>query len=439
MQQQQFSWQVDLSKLLSAFSESSHPILLASPNQGRYSIFSANPSHWITAQTPNKFSVAQQNQTQHFDQNLIQWLQSSFPISKQNEVVFNAGLMGYFSYDFGLQLQGINSQHEILPITAEMGYYPWSLVIDHKLGKMTLCANADVDIDTIINRLQGLQNTQLNNPLIHTSWTAQQNKPSYLDALNTIKQYILSGDCYQINYTQKWQAISTDSDVAIYNQLSKQCPTPFSGFLRAKNLSILSLSPERFISLSGNQLQTKPIKGTAPRFKDQAADKQSAINLKASLKDNAENVMIVDLLRNDLSKIAQKDSVTVTSLCAVESFPNVHHLVSTIEAQIKNDLHPLSIIEASFPGGSITGAPKRRAMEIVDELEHQGRGIYCGSLFYLSDSGHFDSNILIRTVIKQGNQLSANAGGGIVIDSEEEQEYQESFDKISAITRGQHR
>ncbi|MGL5336804.1 MAG: anthranilate synthase component I family protein, partial [Enterovibrio sp.] len=208
---------------------------------------------------------------------------------------------------------------------------------------------------------------------------------------------------------------------------------PFSAFMRFGNYTLLSLSPERFLQLSAQKISTKPIKGTRPRCADQQEDLSQINELKSSLKDRAENLMIVDLLRNDMSKVALPHTVKVPKLFEIESFTSVHHLVSTIEASLAADKNRGDLLQASFPGGSITGAPKVRAMQIIDEIEPHRRTAYCGSLGYLCRNGNMDLNIAIRTVVAIDGSLYVWAGGGIVIDSEPLAEYQETFHKLSKI------
>ena len=218
---------------------------------------------------------------------------------------------------------------------------------------------------------------------------------------------------------------------AAYQILREVAAAPFSGYLQlADQQALLCLSPERFLSLQGQQVETRPIKGTRPRFADPARDLRSARELRNSPKDRAENLMIVDLLRNDLGHSCVPGSIHVDQLFALETYPTVHHLVSTIRGELAPDRGPLDLLRDSFPGGSITGAPKRRAMQIIAELEPHSREAYCGSLLYISADGHMDSNIAIRSLVANNGSLRCWGGGGIVADSEADQEYQETYDKV---------
>jgi para-aminobenzoate synthetase component 1 len=216
-------------------------------------------------------------------------------------------------------------------------------------------------------------------------------------------------------------------------QLRKINPAPFSAFLDLPYGKLLSSSPERFLKVSGGHVQTKPIKGTRPRAADPIADRANADALRASAKDRAENVMIVDLLRNDLGRSCLPGSIAATRLFEVESFASVHHLVSTVEGTLAPGKDALDVLAGAFPGGSITGAPKVRAMQIIEEVEPYRRGVYCGCIGYVGFDGDMDMNIAIRTLVQHGDYVYAWAGGGVVADSKVDSEFQESLDKAAAL------
>jgi para-aminobenzoate synthetase component 1 len=251
-----------------------------------------------------------------------------------------------------------------------------------------------------------------------------------------VQDYIHAGDCYQVNLTQRFECDLADtksefSAIDFFLKKQYELQTPYSAFMSfSTDCNLLSFSPEQFIRIKDSVIESKPIKGTIAN----TADQSNIERLQTSLKNQAENVMIVDLLRNDLSKVCEVNSVHVPELFKIESFKNVHHLVSHIRGTLRNDISALDAFLSCFPGGSITGAPKLRAMEIIRELEMYDRSAYCGSVFYWNDNGHFDSNILIRTVIQTGEKLYCWAGGGIVADSELEDEYQESLTKVANLT-----
>jgi len=264
-------------------------------------------------------------------------------------------------------------------------------------------------------------------------FSSNESKQTYLKALEIIRQYLTAGDCYQINYTQCFTAEFHGDPLSAYLSLRRAVPSPFSAFLNWADESILSISPERFITINGNKAQTQPIKGTTTRGANSTEDTKLIQELKACEKNRAENLMIVDLMRNDFNKHCNPHSVKVPKLFEVQSFANVHHLVSTVTGEIPSGLNHVDFILSCFPGGSITGTPKKRAMEIIDELENQARGVYCGIIGYFSCNKNTTFNIAIRTLHIQNSKISAWAGGGIVLDSEPDQEYQESLNKIMSL------
>ena len=243
----------------------------------------------------------------------------------------------------------------------------------------------------------------------------------------------MKGRAYQVNYTLPFLAEYEGDPWSLYEKLTQLNPVPFGGFLRFDDLDILSFSPERFIQQVGSNILTSPIKGTSPRSNDPETDLNLKKQLLASEKDKAENVMIVDLMRNDFSKISKKGCVKVEKLFECQSFQAVHHLVSHISSTIKNDKNLSDLLKACFPGGSITGAPKLESMKIISELENYGRGVYCGSLGYFSYHGNIDTNIAIRTMIAKDNQLYLQAGGGITVSSNCLEEFNECYTKLKAI------
>lgn len=255
----------------------------------------------------------------------------------------------------------------------------------------------------------------------------------YSQRVQSCVDYIHQGDCFQINFTQRFWQPAFCSDLDLYLHLRKECPAPYSGFFRTNHGCLLSVSPERFLYSNGNRVTTRPIKGTRKRSTDPQEDNALCMALLSSSKDRAENVMIVDLLRNDLGRCCKYGTIRVDDLCRLESFSNVHHLVSTVSGDLRPDRNNLDLLLACFPGGSVTGAPKIRAMQIISELEQSPRGIYCGTLGYLGFNGQMDTNILIRSIYSGNGWLQFGSGGGIVADSLPEGEYQEMLTKVSGI------
>jgi len=346
---------------------------------------------------------------------------------------FQGGALGLFGYDLGRRFESL-PQHATADLrTPDMavGIYDWALIADHHQHTLTLVALQDV-----VDRAAWLDQWP-DRPVMPFSltrrWQANLSYAEYAARFAAVQAYIQAGDCYQVNLAQRFQAGYQGDEWQAFCALNTANRAPFSAFLRLPESAILSLSPERFLSLEAKQIETRPIKGTRPRCADPVADAAQAEALRLSEKDRAENLMIVDLLRNDIGRVAVPGSVSVPQLFVVEPFPAVHHLVSTVRAQLPGTLQATDLLRACFPGGSITGAPKIRAMAIIDELEPQRRNAWCGSIGYLSLCGRMDSSITIRTLIAEGQQLYCAAGGGIVADSELDAEYQETLDKVSRI------
>ncbi|EMH4162367.1 aminodeoxychorismate synthase component 1 [Pluralibacter gergoviae] len=349
------------------------------------------------------------------------------------ELPFQGGALGLFGYDLGRRFETLpeKAQADIDVPDMAIGIYRWALIVDHQLRRVTLLSHDDPQ-----QRLAWL--TAQARPAekafrLTSPWRSNMTREDYGLRFRKVQEYIQSGDCYQVNLAQRFQAGYEGSEWQAFRQLNRTSRAPFSAFVRLADSAVLSLSPERFVRLEAGQIQTRPIKGTLPRLADPGDDARQAQKLQASAKDRAENLMIVDLMRNDIGRVAVPGSVQVPELFVVEPFPAVHHLVSTITARLPANLHAADLLRAAFPGGSITGAPKIRAMEIIDELEPQRRNAWCGSIGYLSFCGAMDTSITIRTLTASGGQLYCSAGGGIVADSEEQAEYQETFDKVNRI------
>jgi len=255
----------------------------------------------------------------------------------------------------------------------------------------------------------------------------------YLRAVENVREYIRAGDIFQVNLSQRFEADLSISPYELYQRLRKINPAPFASYLDFDGVSVVGASPERFLKVQGDWVETRPVKGTRPRGKSEAEDRALADELLASIKDRAENVMIVDLERNDLGRVCRYGTVRVTELAILETYPTVFHLTSTVKGRLCEDKDRIDLLKATFPGGSITGAPKVRAMQIIDELEPTRRSVYTGSIGYLSFSGEMDLNIVIRTFLVKGGRAYFQVGGGIVYDSEPEAEYVETLDKAKAL------
>jgi len=356
------------------------------------------------------------------------------------ELPFNGGWLGYFSYDFGrsLELPERKRTTDKNVHFCRFGLYRWALISDHKkktsvlynfgLSKKEWQKIKNIFNLQIPNKLNTAKRFELNSP-----FKSNINFETYREFFRKIQENIIAGNCYQINYAHQFSASFQGSSFDAYQHLTKVNKSPFSAYLNFADFQILSLSPERFIQIKNRSVLTQPIKGTAPRHSEEKIDKKSANDLLSSEKDRAENLMIVDLLRNDLSKTADTGSVKVPELFGLYSFESVHHLISTITSKLAPEFDMFDILQSCLPGGSITGAPKIAAMKIIDELESFNRGIYCGVIGYMDFKGNMDTNICIRTLLAKNNKMTCYAGGGIVFDSNVESEYQETFDKISKI------
>ncbi|NIH16361.1 aminodeoxychorismate synthase component 1 [Serratia symbiotica] len=346
---------------------------------------------------------------------------------------FQGGALGLFGYDLGRRIEQL-PQHAVADIALPdmaVGIYDWALIADHQQQKLTLLSYQDVE-----QRWHWLKQQPVTTPppfALTSGWQANMTRQQYGEKFQHIQHYLRSGDCYQINLAQRFSATYHGDEWQAFQLLSASNRAPFSAFIRLPKNSVLSVSPERFLWLEQQQIQTRPIKGTLPRLADALQDAEQARRLANSAKDRAENLMIVDLLRNDIGHVALPGSMRVPELFAVEPFPAVYHLVSTITAALPNTTPASELLRACFPGGSITGAPKVRAMAIIEELEPQRRNAYCGSIGYLSACCTMDTNITIRTLVTENGRIYCSAGGGIVAESQEQAEYQETFDKVGRI------
>lgn len=359
--------------------------------------------------------------------------------------------VGYLDYDSAAAIHGVTGP-TLRPAAA--GIYQWYLLQDHQMGRCWLMTDDTLDATTerqARERIKaaraasagGLATTaepeagaSSANFRLESPFKADIDKARYLEAVNRVRDYIAAGDCYQVNLAHRFSSHFTGAPYSAYRHLRDVAPGDFSAFLQlSPDHAVMSLSPERFLSVDEHRVRTQPIKGTSARSADPQEDAASAQRLRDSIKDRAENVMIVDLLRNDLGRYCQSGSVKTPELCALHSFDNVHHLVSMVEGQLRDDVTPGELLLGCSPGGSITGAPKRRAVEIIRELEPAPRGVYCGSVFALGCDGWLQSSIAIRTLEAVGQQLYCWGGGGIVFDSDPEAEYRETLDKIGVFMR----
>ncbi len=409
-------------------------IWLDSGGKDRYDILVAQPVATLTTHG-KRTDITDAAGTRYSEADPFSLLRNALGTccDSEPEIVFCGGAVGYWSYDLKHH-NGAKTQQ--LPEIA-VGIYDWAVQIDHLTETACLVSRLKfpetaAQLSKIAARLQQsvppLQPFQVTGKI-----DSNLSRAEYAAAFTKIQDYLTAGDCYQVNLAQRFAVAAQGDALSAYLHLRELSPAPFSAFLNLPQLQILCNSPERFLQVHQRVVETKPIKGTRPRSPDLAIDEQLKQDLLNHPKDRAENLMIVDLLRNDLGKSCEVGSVKVSQLFQIESYATVHHLVSTIHARLRPTQDALSVFNDCFPGGSITGAPKQRAMEIIAQLEPHSRGVYCGAIAYLGWDGNMDSNIAIRTLTLAAGEIQFSVGGGIVADSECDSEYQETLDKAAAM------
>ncbi|CAA0088677.1 Aminodeoxychorismate synthase component 1 [Zhongshania aliphaticivorans] len=418
------------------------PIFLDSANAysegGHFDIICAQPIDVIT------WHACDDKSLHHFLSEAEQRLKSVITEYLDcDQLPFSGGAVGYIDYNFGELASNIRPSPRLeAPLSTpnfHVGIYPWAIVVDHHRKQCELVAQPSVSekVLTHIKQLvlnspqQSLKNTARFQ--LTSSFTSTLDRKYYEQAFNQVQDYIQAGDCYQVNLTRAFNASYQGDTWPAYQKLRDIAAAPFSAYIDLGSSQVLSFSPERLLSANNGKLQTQPIKGTAARSADPDTDKALALALQRSAKNRAENIMIVDLLRNDFSKSCKAASVRTDQLCELQTFRTVHHLVSTVSGELREECSSFQALLSCFPGGSITGAPKHRAMEIISEIEPHQRKVYCGSIFYLGGNGKMDSNIAIRSFLCDGEQITGWAGGGIVADSDVDEEFIETETKIGKL------
>lgn len=362
---------------------------------------------------------------------------------------FQGGAVGYFAYDLGRYVESLPrvAADDLALPELRVGLYAWVLAHDHVLGRTWLLYNPfgegqDVvgeRLRAIARRVEGARSGDGESSLapptggLPPSVRLNYRRADYLAAIRAAKAYIAEGDIYEVCLSQRLEAEIDVGPWDLYRRLRAVSPVPYGAYLGFEQAAIASVSPEMFLRLSGKGVETRPIKGTRPRGTTREADEALAADLMGCEKDRAENLMIVDLLRNDLGRACRAGSVTAPSLFALESYSTVHHLVSVVRGQLRPELDAVDLLRACFPGGSVTGCPKIRSMEIIDELEPTRRGPYCGAIGFLGFNGDMDTSIAIRTAIVRGRRAYYQVGGAIVADSDPDAEYAETLDKARAF------
>ncbi len=415
---------------------------------GKYSFIGFDP-HLIFKSKNDVINIIKDGQQQSFTGEPFDKLKEIFnqyQKSYNTEIPFVGGFVGYLSYDLCHHIERLPRRaiDDVGIPDSFFGLYDGVIIIDHKENKTFIASlgikeDAHKVVGDIAKQIEKAEKVEIKNEEINRIMPVELKsnftKEEYIKTIDRVKEYIKEGDIYQANLTQRFQCTLEESPYQLYTKLRKINPAPFASFIDFGEGQIVSSSPERFIQIKKGVIETRPIKGTRPRGKTLEEDLLNKNELINSEKDQAELLMIVDLERNDLGKVSKTGTVKVTELFHLEEYPTVYHLVSTIQGEIKEECDVIDCIKATFPGGSITGAPKIRAMEIIDELEPTQRNIYTGSIGYIGLNGEVDLNIVIRTIVCKGDKAYFQVGGGIVWDSDAMMEYEETFYKARALIR----
>ncbi len=401
---------------------------------GRYSFVAVNPKHSLVVRAGKAFLDGVEKPDKPFE------ILQSLLAQNTTKIIpglppFQGGWAGYISYDYGRHLEPKARIPAFDPACPDMVFHLYETVVgvDHLQERAWIVGSRKDDVCVVENLLSRKQ--QKLGETVRVTFKAAITQSRHEANVQRTVEYILAGDIFQANITQSFEARTPeDFDAfALYGQLREKNPAPFAALLDYEEVKVISSSPERLIRYDGKTAEARPIKGTRKRGEDPASDAVMIADLQSSRKDRAENVMIVDLLRNDLSVVSKPGTVKVPVLCGLETYANVHHLVSVVQGELFDNVTAVGLLQAVFPGGSITGAPKVRAMEIIAELEAAPRGVYCGAMGYLSFNGTCDFNIGIRTVQVNDGVMRLQGGGGITARSEPEAEYEESLVKVRRI------
>ena len=425
-----------------AVRDRSWPVLLDSGGRAAIDIIAADPTIRLVTRGAQTRVSTRSAEYHSGDDPFALVRKSLAPVAAPvHGLPFEGGAIGYFGYDLGRRIERLPSIARDADGLPDMciGIYDWAVVVDHRRRESWLVgqgrdpATSD-NWDALADVLGSHAMTVPEVPFGSTGRLSQSLSPdAYAAGFRRILRYIRDGDCYQVNYALRFETPVSGDPWWGYRALRRRNPVPFGAYLEYEDFSVLSFSPERFLRLEHGQVETRPIKGTRPRGETPQADAALHRELLDSEKDRAENLMIVDLLRNDLGRVCEPGSIEVTRLFDVESFTTVHHLVSRIAGRLRAGEDASSLLRACFPGGSITGAPKIRAMQIIEELEPERRGIYCGAIGHIGFGGDMDTNIAIRTLVVRRDKAWFWAGGGIVADSVAEAEYAECLNKAGFL------
>ncbi|MBP1917644.1 aminodeoxychorismate synthase component I [Youngiibacter multivorans] len=408
---------------------------------GRYSFIGINP--FTTFKYEEGRCFIDGNKVAGDPLDMLKKLLNIYKVDNDTSLPYVAGAMGFFSYDFGRILEKIPATAAEEVKTPDCYFYFYdNVIITDNLEKKTYIAALGMlsEKETSLRRLKdaisgGIRQAASEPTARKVEFIANLSKDEYADRVEKVRSYIRSGDVYITNLTQKFRCETEKDPYEVYRYLRRINPAPFSAFMNFEGFSIVSSSPERFLKVQDNKVETRPIKGTRPRGRNEIEDALNRQELLSSEKDKSELLMIVDLERNDLSRVCKPHTVKVTELFKLEEYSTVFHLVSTVTGELKKGFSAVDCIGTCFPGGSITGAPKVRSMEVIEELEPTRRNIYTGCLGYFGFDGNADFNIIIRTILMKDRIANFGVGGGITWESEKYAEYDETLDKARALMR----
>lgn len=437
---------------------------LRHPRLGRYSFITADPYDRLYCRGDYVWGNGRQFRGVDPFELLAELLDTFRSTTLPDLPPFQGGAAGVFGYDLCHHLERLSRPQfdDFQTPDLAVGFYDWVISFDHETNRSWLISTGAFEPNPRFQRRRAELRLRKVKRLL-TEFAAPEgyvrepaarieaphfpldsirrglfsdfDQASYLEAARRAIEYIHAGDCYQVNLAQRLLYPARTAPLDLYLRLRERNPAPFGGFCKLGEFSLASASPERFLKMAQREIETRPIKGTRRVAESEADDRQVVHDLRQSAKDRAENIMIVDLLRNDLGRVCEYGTVHVPELCALETYGTVHHLVSAVRGRLRKPLGSVDLLRATFPGGSVTGAPKIRAMEIIAELEPAARGLYCGCLGYLGFDGTIDLNILIRTFTIGRGWLQFPVGGGIVADSDPEREYEETWDKAEGLLR----
>ena len=439
----EFSSKLNAFEVYNLFKEEKDTILLDSSKEderlSKYSFIGLNP--FLIFELKNKKTYIDGNEIKGEPFKILENLINEYKNDLQDDIPLLSGAMGYITYDSGRileELPDISEEDFNIPDMKFIFYK--NIIIFDLINDKKYITDLDGNNEKIHKILKKIDNGhKINDEIVaeksNNIFYSNFIKEDYKSAVTRLKDYIVSGDVYIANMTQRFWCNNEDDSFDIYKKLRSINKAPFSAYLNFSDFQVISSSPERFIQVVDNKAHTRPIKGTRPRGKTHEEDEKNKLELINSEKDKAELLMVVDLERNDFSKVCKPHSVKVRENFKLEEYATVFHLVSTVEGELKEDVSSVKFIKECFPGVSITGTPKIRAMEIIEELEGLKRNIYTGSIGYFDFRGNCDFNIVIRTILKRNNKAYFGVGGGITYDSIEEDEYNETLDKAKALMR----